>query len=337
MSPTIINKLHKKTESLVDRTFNPISEKISNLETEVDKIYDKNKITEIQMFIRKEVYPLPPYNFTHKLINFINDELKKEKIDESNIIVKSFNQLLKEITDQDINKYLRIIKIDDLLMHLVEHTDNEIFYRPLITPTMFIDNEIWFKDEMIKGITIVDLEFYNEFILKFEESIKIKIEPMKENYFIFFFMINKINYDISYDFFTLEYDMANTNKELKQYLRNVICNVLDMIYAMDDKLNITIIETAEEQNIKRIKRDQIPIPTKIFIKPKDEFKQYVYKFVKDMEDGIRKIGHKFLVRGHWRHFRAERYKQETRETPVWIKPFWKGEGIMIAKEYMITK
>ncbi len=328
---------HKKAENLVDKAFNPISVKISNLETEVDKTYDKNKITKIQMFIRKEVYPLPPYNFTHKLINFINDELKKEKMNESNIIVKSFNQLLKEITDQDINKYLRIIKIDDLLMHLVEHTDNEIFYRPLITPTMFIDNEIWYKNEMIKGITIVDLEFYNEFILKFEETIKIKIEPMKENYFIFFFMVNKINYNISYDFFTLEYDMANTNKELKQYLRNVVCNILDMIYAMDDKLNVTMIETTKEQNIKRIKRDQIPISTKIFIKPKDEFKQYVYKFVKDMEDGIRKIGHKFLVRGHWRHFRSERYKIETRLNPTWIKPFWKGEGIPIAKEYMITK
>lgn len=291
----------------------------------------------LNIYVMRKLYPLPPYNFTYTAINSIQEMTREEKIDAYSLITKSFNNLLKDIIDKNINEYLRIIKIDELLMNLVEKTDNEIFYRPLITPTMFIDNEIWYEDKIIKGITIVDLEFYKEFSVKFEEFVNIKIESEKGNYFIFVFMIDKKTYNISYDFFTLEYDMDSTNKELKHYLRNIICNILDMIYAMDESLNVTTIETTKEQNIKRIKRGQIPYPTKIFIKPKDEFKQYIYKFISDMEEGTRKIGYKFLVRGHWRHFRAERYKKETKENPVWIKPFWKGEGIPIAKEYVVTK
>ena len=60
------------------------------------------------------------------------------------------------------------------------------------------------------------------------------------------------------------------------------------------------------------------------------------KFNEDFEEGkIKKILYKFMVRGHWRHFRSERYKKETKAKPMRIKPFWKGEGIPIAKEYKI--
>ena len=302
----------------------------------------KNPSKEFIVYTMRNLYPLPPFNFTYKMIDIMFKK-EMELIEKSSneeilslLPVRGFAELLSNIVNEDINEYLRLIKVDDLLMNIVEHTDNEIFYRPLTVPTMFIDNELMYENYTIKGITIVDLDFYKTFKLE-KTKTEIEFESKGKNYFIFVFLFNRKTFEISLEFFTLEYDIVDTNIQLKNYIRNVICNTLDMIYAMDDKLNVTLIETTKEQNIKRIKRDQIPLPTKIFIKPKDDFKQYVYKFIKDMEEGTRKIGHKFLVRGHWRHFRSERYKIETRANPVWIKPFWKGEGIPIAKEYMITK
>jgi hypothetical protein len=110
---------------------------------------------------------------------------------------------------------------------------------------------------------------------------------------------------------------------------------------MDRDLSVTIIETTKEQNLKRISRKQIPLPTKVFIRAQGEFKKYVARFnddTKENEEDVkkRKISHKFMVRGHWRHFRAERYKQETKAKTTWIKPYFKGEGIVIAKEYKLV-
>ena len=72
-----------------------------------------------------------------------------------------------------------------------------------------------------------------------------------------------------------------------------------------------------------------------------DFKKYVKKFNNDVqknEDYIKKgkIPYKFMVRGHQRHFRAERYMRRRGEK-IWIKPFWKGEGIPIAKEYKVIE
>jgi len=100
---------------------------------------------------------------------------------------------------------------------------------------------------------------------------------------------------------------------------------------------VVTIETTKEQNIKRIRRKQIPIPTRIVIRAKDNFKKYVKKFNDDLKDAeSRKIGCKFLVMGHYRHFRNEKFKN-VQGTKKWIKPYWKGDGIIIAKEYDLKK
>lgn len=279
---------------------------------------------------------LPPYNFTYNITKRIT-ELSKGTENIINIknrkMFDSFSNLIYNIVSKDSNEYLRLIKIDDILLKLIETTDNEIFYRPLITPTMFIDNEIIYEDLTIKGITILDVEFYDELFSQAEKDASLGTIIHKDNYFIFFYIWSKDN--ITFDFFTLDNNITSSNNKLKNYIRNFICNTLDMISLMDDKLNIVTIETTKEHNEKRIKRGQIPNPTKIFIHSKDEFRIYIDKFLNDLDEGIRKIGHKFLVRGHWRHFRAERYKNKTKKDMVWIKPFWKGEGIPISKEYIL--
>jgi len=247
---------------------------------------------------------------------------------------------------EDVNKYLRIVEIDKNLSSLIENTDNKIFYRPLFFPSIFINNELRYKNKIIKGITIVDLDFYKKSVNTVFSNLKLVDFDVDFNnsygdYFIYIFMIDKENYVTDFDFFTLNFNLSKSNIEIKNHIRNIICNILDLVEGNDEDLNVVTIETTKSQNIKRIKRDKIPLPTKVFIKPKEYFKRYIKKFTEDLEnnnkDVKRKINHKFLVRGHWRHFRSERYKMETRKKSIWIKPFWKGDGISISKEYMLIK
>ena len=49
-----------------------------------------------------------------------------------------------------------------------------------------------------------------------------------------------------------------------------------------------------------------------------------------------KIGHRFWVRGHFRIFRSERFK-EAKNKRKWILPFIKGTGILIEKQYEMIK
>jgi len=108
-----------------------------------------------------------------------------------------------------------------------------------------------------------------------------------------------------------------------------------MVDGNDADMDCVTIETTKEQNEKRIRRGQVAFPTKIYIRAKGEFKRYVNRFNIDFDNADRqKLGHKFIVRGHWRNFRSPRYvhKQGKRK---WVKPFYKGEGIIISKDYKL--
>ena len=123
---------------------------------------------------------------------------------------------------------------------------------------------------------------------------------------------------------------------LSDYVRKMICNFVDLVEGNDEDIYTVDIITTQEQNLKRIKRGKIPFPTKVFIKAKKEFKKYVQEFNKNYEDNKKGFGYKFLVMGHVRHFRAERYKH-VKGSKIWIKPFWKGEGIVVSKEYKVIE
>lgn len=76
------------------------------------------------------------------------------------------------------------------------------------------------------------------------------------------------------------------------------------------------------------------MPTKVFIKAKGKFKKYINQFNQDDNDDSNKLTHRFLIRGHWRHFRSEKFVYKQGEK-IWIKPFWKGGGIVINKDYKV--
>ena len=276
---------------------------------------------------RRKILPLPPYQFTVSALKDLhNINIKHpEAWPYFEIIEKTFEW----ITSPEKNETFRMIEIEEDLIPLIENTDNKIFYRPLFFPTIFINNEFIYENFIIKGITILDIA---------NAPPNIHIEDIeKQEYLIIYTYARIDDIDIGARTITLFRNILEKDDKLANHIRLLICNIVDMVEGNDEDLEFTTIHTSKEQNIKRIKRGKIPFPTKVFIRPKKEFKQYVHDFnLKDKENKEQKLHYKFLVRGHWRHFRAERFVRKKGEK-IWIKPFYKGQGIVISKEYKLIK
>lgn len=317
----------------------------------------------------------PPYSFTveffektHQLSSKemqkkILQKIKEDYKDEETVqkykeffgdIDESLNELYNAIwrpLNIDTNETLRLIEIEEDLINLVKNTDNNIFHRPLFFPTVFINNDIEYDGAIIKGILISEalVDEKNRHQLIYGDLYK-KYGKNANDYEIAsiiidtkYGMTNVLLMSLITEKKTVsgltDYDIRQLN--IKNFVRNIVVNIVDMVEGIDRDLSVVVIETTKEQNLKKIQRGQLPFPTKVYIRAQGEFKKYVQRFntdVKEYEDDTErhKILFKFMVRGHYRHFRAERYKRETKAKPKWIKPFWKGEGIPIAKEYKLV-
>lgn len=282
-----------------------------------------------QSIYRRTILPLPPYQFSIEVVRLLHSKNIESEVFEI------FESIFKFTTSPDINDTLRMVEIEEDLIPLIENTDNKIFYRPLFFPTVFINNEFKYEDEIIKGMTILDMSNLPP---------KLRIEGVDEKDYLILYTSSKadryyarmitLSRDISY---IIGEENLEYSTSLSKYIRLIICNIIDMVEGNDEDLELTTIHTTKEQNIKRIKRGQVAFPTKVFIRPKKEFKQYIKDFNQEDEKNKKsKLSYKFLTRGHWRHFRAERFVHKRGEK-IWIKPFYKGQGIIISKEYKLIK
>lgn len=292
----------------------------------------KEELTGTEFSTWKRYETLPPFHCTVEFTKFIKD-IDPENSQEY-IGLKEFGEYVSKIANQDINDYLRLVEIEKDLMPLIINTDNKIFYRPLFFPCVFLNNEIKFEHVLIKGILIYDNEVNKDYLVT-----AVCLDQRDYGFYTIVFGLVDKNEDRS---------LLKTKEDkefsfrLDDYLRKIICNFVDLVEGNDEDIDIVEIITTKEQNLKKIKRGKIPFPTKVFIKAKKEFKKYVQEFNKNYEefnkngDSKTGFGHKFLVIGHFRHFRAERYKR-VKGSKIWIKPFWKGEGIVVSKEYKVIE
>lgn len=281
----------------------------------------------------------PPYNFVLYYASIMSTIPEKTQEGE---FAKLFARILGIESSKDINTELRLIELEKDLIPLVESTNNKIFFRPLFFPSIFINNDFHFEDLIIKGIYITechtekgsslytlhhpDVNDYAIFVVAADVDVGCE-------YYISIALVDEI---IGDQFLDSKVE-NNKLKRCAEYLRTLICNVIDMVEGNEDDLSVVTIETTEEHNIKRIRRKQVPMPTRVVIRAKGKFKKYVKKFNSDAKDPRRgKLGYKFLVMGHYRHFRDEKFKK-VKGTKKWIFPYWKGEGIAISKEYLLKK
>lgn len=262
-----------------------------------------------KQWFKKFAKSYPPFQF---VIGY--SEIMKDCDENSpeGIYGKRFAEILSMEADKDINNELRLVELEKDLIPLVENTDNKIFYRHLFFPSIFINNDFNFEGLIVKGIYITECyseSDLNNYTLHW---------PNPNDYAIF---IVAADIDIGCEFYTcfamvnriIGENFTDTSEErtrmrrLSDYARILICNIIDMVEGNDEDLEIVTINTSKEQNLKRIKRKQIPMPTKVFIKSKGKFKKYVKEFNQDgsnsntmlSNDANKKLAYKFIVRGHF--------------------------------------
>ena len=297
---------------------------------------DTQHVDQMKKFFTKTVLPTPAYQFfmqyAEVMENIGRGELSAHVPGYSKdamSFLSDFSERVSKAGSQDINKELRLIEIEEDLIPLLENTDNKIFYRPLFFPTVFINNDFIFQNFIIKGLLIEDV-------------------PKEKDLLIYMIGIDTNTYDMVASmialtaeettlFQPLKREIGGETDTLNNHIKLLTCNIIDMIEGNDEDLEVTTIVTTPEQNAKIIKRGKIPFPTKIFIRANKKFKQYIKDFNEENEEcKDTKLTCKFLVRGHWMHFRSERYTRKQGEK-VWVKPFYKGQGIVVSKTYKVTK
>lgn len=126
----------------------------------------------------------------------------------------------------------------------------------------------------------------------------------------------------------------NNIKQVKFLLENMKYFAVNLLkYITDPEIEIITIDNNKERNQKRIDRGQIPITHFNYIRLTGVLKKYLNYF-KEMP--LSQLQHSVWVRGHWRTFTANRYKN-MRNKKIWILPFIRGTGELIDKIYQVRK
>lgn len=290
---------------------------VGNSKKYQDLVDDKQKDKVLGMIKSSE-----PLHYNHMITNMqlMNDIGNSDALlygtkDFANIFYTNMRTFLNSPT-------MSMLKIDKDVLNTLLDTDNQHFYRPLMSSFLFLNIDLEFNQRLVKGICLIDDGDIGKKQLS-AMLVYFDLTDMTENHIVF--KIGNNDDDIEFN----KKELSFVNK-----LRNIVCNIVDLI-GDDTLVNIVTVERDEKRNQKRLSKGKIAIPKKIVIKPKTEFKLYVEKYNKQREDF--QYSHRFPVRGHWRHYRSERYSIEKQGTSKWIKPFFKGEGILIKKEYEVKK
>ena len=271
---------------------------------------------------------IPPY---HYFFDFITRNGNFAEMD-------NLDKFYYRLTDKD---KFRILEIDESIMELILYTDNTAFFRPIFLPSFFINNTFEFGNYYVKGILVYQCARKDDKSVNIDENI---VPNDIRIYFVTFDSDNFITSDFDISLRKIEKDeigskirifFLNKKEKVKELFNRVlllVCNVIDLIEGNKEELELREIKSSPAQNEKRIKKGKIPIKDRIIIKPKKQLLNYINEFEKNYAKFH--YSHKFVVRGHWRHFMAERYKY-AQNKKIWIRPYIKGEGLLIQKSYTL--
>lgn len=257
-----------------------------------------------------------PFDFT---INFFTgdtaeylNKMTDSVPDSISEMLTAFDSLAKSMKDK--SGEVTIYEIKDELFDIIKNTDNKFFYRRIPQNIIFLDNEFYVKDYIVKGLFIVDDNKHS-----------------KDRFIVIGWGINTVKYSTELIFFEVGNSGYQGEKEHKSLALQIV-TILDMI---DDKRDIEFYEKKidPERNLKRAKRGKPALHDKIIIRPNQPMKRYLSSFSSDAKF---RYSHKFLVRGHYRHYMSDRYSAELRGTKKWVKPYYKNpDGVLITKKYIV--
>jgi len=270
-------------------------------------------------------------NFVRELepLQYANSYIK------SLIIVNKFNDDYHKgiVSDMDLilneEEEARVIHLEKESIPILLATDNSIFFREMPFNYFFINNDIRFSDlgATVKGIFGIN----NEKTPHKNKDIGIMILYVLDDSMAGFYDSFSFNTIENHQFTKLSKEEEKLAMKIRKRISNFICNFLDML---TEKSEVEVIEVDyKTNNLKRIKRGKPRICNKVYVRISGKLKQYIHNFNSDSK----RYGysHKFLVRGHYRHFKSERYHEGVIGMKKWIKPFYKGVGIILKKPYEI--
>jgi len=118
--------------------------------------------------------------------------------------------------------------------------------------------------------------------------------------------------------------MDNPVDEIKQ-LKSYVANLLDYIN------NPEVVIVNKKRSTKKYLGKRQPKTVDV-VRLTGKLQRYIY----ELKRGKRfHFNHSFWVRGHWRRFESEFYK-EKRGTSMWIKPHIRGSGVLMNNKYIVT-
>jgi hypothetical protein len=109
---------------------------------------------------------------------------------------------------------------------------------------------------------------------------------------------------------------------------NIVMNFLDLLDTPDVFL---VSVKRKHMNTSRESKGLQPLPPSEKVVVQASVRRYIDQL---KATGHFQYSHRFWVRGHWHHYRNERYRNRQGEKD-WIKPFIKGEGILVKKQYIL--
>jgi hypothetical protein len=113
-------------------------------------------------------------------------------------------------------------------------------------------------------------------------------------------------------------------------LNNITLNFLDLLETPD----VFLVDIHKDRaNKRRERHGQAPLPERTVVRVRDSLRRYIDRLE---SGGAFKYSHAFWVRGHFMHFRSDRYMATGLQgTKKWIEPYVKGDGILIKKDYLM--
>lgn len=320
--------------------------------------------------IKKHGKDIDPNEVTRKMNEYLGDKESESlhfrfyKIPENDrlknyqLLIKHLNFLINDSKEdtgiwegiiKPIMENAKVFEIEDELVPILSDTDS----RPTRLPygQIALDVRIPIGDRIYYGILIsnhVDADDGNYGVMELSK------EEEHKNYIVIYACYTKIveesgEREMFFEIITIGKEGEEKLDKYKKKIEKFVYSFCNFINEPDVEISETILN--EKNNIRRKQRGSLPLPSN----SKITIYGHLRKYISDYNEGLRGgYSHKFRVRGHYKHFRdqtryvniyklkekflAERgYQKSDGIIKKWIRPYLKGEGILIEKTYKLKK
>lgn len=241
--------------------------------------------------------------------------LKKAKSPEFADIVpsglKNLNSEFFDMIDESINN-AKIFKVDEDIKDLMlatKHSGPLQSEMKLPFSDIFLEvRPFYIKEELIEGIMLHE----------------------NNNKEIYYSLKRRNSKEINFDTVNISNPQRNDpskmtlSKQTKSKIESFVKNIITLFNSRE--VVVTMVERSEKNIQRRIKQGKKPLPPRLIV----SVPLYLKEYMNDLKQGQHsKFSHRFWVRGHWRTYKSKH--------KVWIKPYIKGEGLLIEKKYVLEE